>query len=237
MGIFDIFKPKKEGVHITDIELYYPFPGAIGGESIKATGKLEAHYKNDILHGPFKSFDENNILISEGKYLMGNLFGEIVGYHTNGDIKYKASYDEFGKQIGKELRYQRGNIIVESGYYCKCCEPEMQRKHGVWKGYDDKGRVIIEGNFDHGFKDGLFTKYRYKGSSKKKIKDYSILYEYDPHALNWQLYEKVLEKKIYLKDGKVKKVKKLKENTGIAGWSYIDDIDFDNLVEYLENGN
>ncbi|MBT5097172.1 MAG: hypothetical protein HN636_04185 [Cryomorphaceae bacterium] len=237
MGIFDIFKSKKEGVHTTDIKLSYP--GHYSGEFYNTVGTMEAHYKNDILHGPFKCYDEDNVLIQEGKYLMGNLFGEIVGYHLNGDIKYKRNYNEFGNSIGKELRYQRGNKLVESGYYCNCCEGGLQQQHGVWKEYDNEGRVIIEGNFDHGHKDGLFISYKYKGSTKKPIKDYSILYGYDPNASNWQLSERVLEKKVYLSNGKIKNVKKLTEKIGddVMDYRYISDVNFDNLGRYIANGN
>ena len=170
---------------------------------------------------------------------MGNLFGEIVGYHLNGDIKYKRNYNEFGNSIGKELRYQRGNKLVESGYYCNCCEGGLQQQHGVWKEYDNEGRVIIEGNFDHGHKDGLFISYKYKGSTKKPIKDYSILYGYDPNASNWQLSERVLEKKVYLSNGKIKNVKKLTEKIGddVMDYRYISDVNFDNLGRYIANGN
>lgn len=234
MSILDIFKKKKEGIHITDIELYHP--GQYSTEFYKTKGKLRANYVNDVLHGPFETFDERGNLLSKGKYLMGNLFGEVTLFHLNQDIKCKTQYDEFGKIIGTEYRYLPGNILTEEGSYCSCCSNDLQAKHGVWKEYDKKGRVIIEGVFNHGAKDGLFIRYKYIGNGKKAYKDYSILYEYDPDAPNWQLYEKVLEKKIYLKDGSVKKVKNLKENRGIAGWRYISDDDFDNLGQYLENG-
>ena len=47
MGILDIFKSKKEGIHITDIDLYKP--GQFSNEFHKTKGKMRGYIERQEL--------------------------------------------------------------------------------------------------------------------------------------------------------------------------------------------
>ncbi|MBT5078694.1 MAG: hypothetical protein HOM61_07285 [Candidatus Marinimicrobia bacterium] len=87
--------------------------------------EYESQYKNGILHGVTKYWDESGNLISEAIYLNGKLHGLWTSYFAGDWVKSKVNY-YYGQKHGKEesfydngqlqslTEYDEGKVIFET---------------------------------------------------------------------------------------------------------------------------
>lgn len=150
---------------------------------------LKGVIKNEIKHGLFKVYDENNKLIKQEFYKNDTLFfsgfvdtlnnknGLWVYYHSNGNIKKKGNYLN-NQKTGEWIFYyknqnieQKGNYLngIPQGKWIWWYENNQTRReeeyirgkiNGLVYEYDSLGNIITEGNFVNGIKEGSW-KYVY----------------------------------------------------------------------------
>jgi antitoxin component YwqK of YwqJK toxin-antitoxin module len=78
--------------------------------------EYESEYKNGILHGVSKYWDNSGNLISEAKYSNGKLHGLWISYFSNGRIHSKVNY-YYGKKDGDEKSfYDNGQLKSLTSY-------------------------------------------------------------------------------------------------------------------------
>ena len=95
--------------------------------------EYESEYKNGILHGVTKYWDESGNLISESIYSNGKLHGLWLSYFSGNIVKSKVGY-RYGQKHGKEeffydngqlqsrTEYDAGEIVFETIRWTKAGE-------------------------------------------------------------------------------------------------------------------
>ena len=95
--------------------------------------EYESEYKNGILHGVTKYWDESGNLISEAIYSNGKLHGLWLSYFSGNIVKSKVGYS-YGQKHGKEeffydngqlqslTEYDAGELIFETIRWTKAGE-------------------------------------------------------------------------------------------------------------------
>jgi antitoxin component YwqK of YwqJK toxin-antitoxin module len=95
--------------------------------------EYESEYKNGILHGVTKYWDESGSLISEAIYSNGKLHGLWLSYFSGDIVKSKVGY-RYGQKHGKEeifydngqlqslTEYDEGEIVFETIRWTKAGE-------------------------------------------------------------------------------------------------------------------
>ena len=102
--------------------------------------KFEGEYLNGKRNGKGKEYDENGKLMFEGEYLYNNkLKGK---YYVNGLLEFEGEFLYNKKWDGKGYD-ENGNIIYE-----------LKQGNGKVKEYDDFGRLIFEGEYLNGERNG-----------------------------------------------------------------------------------
>ena len=141
--------------------------------------KSECYYKNDLLHGYYKEYDEKGNLIltmlyEEGKIVKSNINDEK-------DIEIVNRYDESGKLIysgpyrnkvpvGTHREYKNGEIVNAKIYndngilVSEGIVDEAGNRNGNWKDFYPDGKIKAEGQYSENRKTGLWKFYSPNGN-------------------------------------------------------------------------
>ena len=118
----------EDGTPYTGIIIDYYDDGSIEGERT---------FKDGLLDGPFKHYNENGIVDMKGTY---NNYGKMEGcfksYEQNGEIKSETTYKD-GVKNGVFKVYKDGYLIVEG-------EHKQDKVDGLCKAYDKNKKLISE---------------------------------------------------------------------------------------------
>ena len=120
---------------------------------------FEAEFFNGELNGPFKDFDDDGEVETEGEYLNGKKNGFIKENKTK-DYLFKGEYLYDHKFKGKEyikgiLEYE-GEYLYDKKWNGKGYDKdgniiyELINGNGQVKEYDEKGNLIFEGEYLNG---------------------------------------------------------------------------------------
>lgn len=104
-----------------------------------STIKVEANYKDFLLYGKWKSFDENENLVWSISYENGYRNGIYQEYYSNGILKVQGIIIKDRKK-GEEKRYDELGNIVWKGYY------DNDEFSKTWINYNAKGKKVKKVN-------------------------------------------------------------------------------------------
>ena len=111
-------------------------------------------YENWKKVNTWKSWDANEVLVSEGKYVDGKKEGKFYNLSPYAEIRGKGKYNS-GTQTGDwEEYYTSADGSLErkqSGAY------EFGKKEGLWSHYKKNGRRTGEGTYKNNVKQGKWT--------------------------------------------------------------------------------
>ena len=146
--------------------------------------KSELYYKDDVLNGPYKEYDENGLLLtvlnySNGKVLESNdtadldveirneydESGNLIysgSYHDNIPIGIHRIYDETGKVKTAKLYNDFGNLIGEG------IITNEGMKEGEWNDYYIDGTLKAKGNYLSNLRTGKWGFYYKNGSVEQR---------------------------------------------------------------------
>lgn len=96
--------------------------------------------------------------------------GDSVSYHTNGQLRSKASFKD-GKANGPTITY------YENGQLGSQITFKDGKQEGLWTLYYENGQLSLKGNYKDGKEDGLWEKFREDGhlDNRKTYKDGELL--------------------------------------------------------------
>jgi antitoxin component YwqK of YwqJK toxin-antitoxin module len=119
-------------------------------------------------NGPWKEYHPGGILKGEGEYKNGVKTGEWKYYYPSGKQDQIGKYDTKGRPIGKWLWYHpNGNVLREEVY-------AKGKREGVLTEYDENGKLITQGEFIEGMKNGKciyqLNDYREEGEYKDDLR-------------------------------------------------------------------
>ncbi len=178
-GLAEIVRPDKTtsaGVYVNDKR---------DGEWIdkypNGTRKLVRTLKNEVLHGPYRSYFGNGRPETEGRYVDGFKFGVWRHFNPNGDPVEETSYlngQAFGTLVklraggqvaSRSLRYKgqkvgRVQAFGADGKVLEAWEPMPDGVEWVSEAWDDSGTVKREGFTLNGLPHGLWKSYHRSGA-------------------------------------------------------------------------
>lgn len=147
-------------------------------------GKVErsVDYVNGVKHGNYNYFDFYGNKITSGKYLNGNIDGELIWYFKDGSIESSMNYVNAKKhgpylsnyengQIESNGLYEFGNITgtwtnyYEDGIIDSVSEYKENEYHGRREFYSPTGKFQLVRFYNH----GLLVGYSYLGKDSKEI--------------------------------------------------------------------
>ncbi|MCC7332694.1 MAG: hypothetical protein IT232_08810 [Flavobacteriales bacterium] len=129
--------------------------------------KIEATYKNDLLNGYYKEYNNKGQLINAILYINGEAqkFAEELAkldikkeFFENGKIKKEAVFDADGKEHGTSKYYDENGKINRTEHYfhgillAKGNIDEMERRQGYWEEYYFDGQLKSKGKYIDGKK-------------------------------------------------------------------------------------
>jgi antitoxin component YwqK of YwqJK toxin-antitoxin module len=135
------------------------------------TPKLTATYKNGVLEGVAREFDE------EGRIVKGVVFqeGKVVAqgivddrgrfqdtwkeFYPDGTLKAEGRYRN-GNRVGKWQFYFPNGALEQIGHFNNNGE-----HHGEWTWYYSNGQIHIEQNYEKGLQDGDFKEFADDGKT------------------------------------------------------------------------
>ena len=144
---------------------------------------IESNYKDDILNGPYKEYDEDGNLRVMLQYAKGNLIEEIdtaeMGIEirnetdNDGNIVYSGSYKK-SIPVGIHRFYDKnGNVInayLYSDFGIKLGEGIITsegKKEGEWSYFNMDGSVRSRGNFSNNLEQGGWKYYYRNGRTEQ----------------------------------------------------------------------
>ena len=132
------------------------------GEEIETTEE-----GNGIMHGTYRTYDENNVKVAEHSYNKGKSFGPTYYWFSNGNMKLCAEYDDNGEFHGDfKVWYENGNLCSHYNY-------KHGKLDGVYKSWYINGNIQTIKEYNNGTHDGKSEHYYENGqlSSKYKFKN------------------------------------------------------------------
>lgn len=149
--------------------------------------KTEMEYKDDLLNGYVKNYDQSGKLLKMERYVNGELViindGEdkekvniVKQYYASGNVKKNGGYkndkpvgvhrefSEDGKIINAET-YDEAGILESTGIV-----DEQGFKQGAWKEYYTTGEIKSEGNYKDNRREGNWIFYHANGNIEQKGK-------------------------------------------------------------------
>lgn len=87
--------------------------GPFGVYSDDGIGTTEGTFKDNVLHGPWKTQTGDQVL-AEGNYDMGLRIGEWKENYTNGQLKSLFTFDG-GEELGPYVRYDTIGVVLDKG--------------------------------------------------------------------------------------------------------------------------
>ncbi|NJK83652.1 MAG: toxin-antitoxin system YwqK family antitoxin, partial [Saprospiraceae bacterium] len=98
-------------------------------------GKVEVveHYENDVHHGLYQVFYENENIKLQGQYVAGSMEGEWQGFYEDGTLKEKVTFKE-NQENGAFTEYHpNGNVKAKGNYL------NGDREEGLLELFDEYG--------------------------------------------------------------------------------------------------
>lgn len=106
-------------------------------EGVKYTAS-EISYKDGIINGFWKNYDEKNVLVEEKEYRNGKANGKAKEYYSNGKIYSEVTMKDDCRS-GKYLVYnEKGKVTIEYNYN------DEGLLNGRSKSYDNNGNIILD---------------------------------------------------------------------------------------------
>jgi antitoxin component YwqK of YwqJK toxin-antitoxin module len=151
------------------------------------SGKLkqECRYKNDLLNGYLKDYDQQGKLINAILYINGvpQSFDESVEaldirreFYDDASIKKEGAYDVNGKEHGNFNYYDKNGNVEKTEIYhhgillAKGLTDEMDRRQGYWEEYYFDGQLKSKGKYLDGLKIDEWEYYFNNGELEQKGK-------------------------------------------------------------------
>lgn len=132
--------------------------------------KEEIYYQKNKKNGPYIQYADSGILYSISNYVNDTLTGDYKQFYPTGELHiYKNIVN--GVPQGRALEYRKDSTIItivdyDDGQVARKEDVnrfnEQGEKTGVWKFFED-GKLVAEGNYKNGKKDGIFRTYNAKG--------------------------------------------------------------------------
>ena len=137
-------------------------------EELYPSGALHyrTNFKSGIKHGLYEEFYKNGKLQAQAHYENWELLGESIRYYPNGTIELIIITDSIGD--GTLTRYFNTGKIKTKGFYTRGFET------GVWKEYDEHGRINSEIEKNN-YEELLKRKKKAKEDNKNPNRKYEIL--------------------------------------------------------------
>ena len=190
--------------------------------------KTEINYRNGVLNGYYKIYDERGNVIKSERYENGVLVvatenetdkPEVkVVYHANGNVSTSGIYRE-GTPVGIHRQYSEAGVIENAEVFTEEGVKESEgivdeegKKQGDWKYFYENGQVRSQGAYTDNLRNGEWTYFFMDGKVEQKGK-----YRNDRPTGDW---------KWYYEDGSL-----LREESYING--RLNDL----YTEYDRNGN
>jgi len=156
----------KDSLYWADTDTLYYKTG-----EIKEIGKLDEPYgldKTPEKRGPWKEYYRNGILRGEGGY-NGIKLDIWKYYYDTGELQAVGNY-ESGRKVGPWEYYYKSGVVKEKGIYIYIYSDSLkpEKKRGVWKYYNNKGKHIKTETFKSVEK-SLDSIYRDRGWNEKFI--------------------------------------------------------------------
>lgn len=151
------------------------------GGVITAEGIIDDEGVKD---GPWKEYYTNGTLKSEGVYRNGKRTGKWRFYHTNGALEQEGNYNNQGNSEGQwKWYYDDGLILREENFV-------NGKPEGIFTEFDEKGNVIIQGEYFDGLEEGFWTyrhgDHREEGTYRSGMRNGEWKYYYDDGQLSFQ---------------------------------------------------
>jgi uncharacterized protein len=120
-------------------------------------GYTIAYYHYNKLHGSWKRFSNNDILLEEKSYSQGFLHGENKSFFLNGSLANSVSYLK-GKKIGlEEAWYENTNKALEQNWI-------QGKRHGSTTAWSTENQLIYTGSYFHDIPQGQWRWFDGQGS-------------------------------------------------------------------------
>ena len=106
-------------------------------------GLLYVEGTDELADGTYTSLDENGALYSEFSISKGKRHGSSIVYWSNGNIAFKADFEN-GVCIGDQLFYYKNGQIQARN------KMKNDVRHGLCKEYNEDGTVVKVLRFENG---------------------------------------------------------------------------------------
>ena len=103
----------------------------------------EINYKKGKLHGPWKFFEKNKLLISQD-WEDGVTIGNSKNYYDNGQVRSEGPL-KLPEDYMLSLEELEGNTLLEEFTWIN-----NRKQHGLWKFYSINGKLTSEVKFNEG---------------------------------------------------------------------------------------
>jgi antitoxin component YwqK of YwqJK toxin-antitoxin module len=120
-------------------------------------GKISSEYyqKDDEFDGAYKSWYENGNLRGTATYKNGKKSGLYVSYYDDGNKMSEEKFENGNRFI---KLFSMGKIIAEGN-------SKDDEKDGIWKYYNENGKIIKIENYNIGLLNGEYKNYNYLNDS------------------------------------------------------------------------
>jgi antitoxin component YwqK of YwqJK toxin-antitoxin module len=145
--------------------------------------KKEVAYKDDMLHGYTKEYDESGKLLNAYLYINGELQKDAEEvmildvkkeYYNNGKVKREGTYNLLGKKQGTFKEYDTSGTIIGTEIYkndlliAKGLIDELGYKQGDWEYYYLSGKLKKKGSYKDDLEEGNWTFLFETGETEQK---------------------------------------------------------------------
>lgn len=145
--------------------------------------RKEANYKNDVLHGYTKYYNENGQLDSAALYINGvrqtdteelMVLDLKKEYYDDGTVKSEGPYNLNGEKHGTFKIYNKQGELVSSKFYRRDIMleegeiDEQGRRQGEWKAYYLDGALKSKGSYKNDLKTGEWQFYYQDSTLEQK---------------------------------------------------------------------
>jgi antitoxin component YwqK of YwqJK toxin-antitoxin module len=111
----------------------------------EVTGKEKGRVEDGKKEGKWVGYHDDGDLRYRGNYKNGKEEGEWVYYHDNGDLRYRGNYKN-GKGDGEWVYYHENGQVSSKGNY------KNGKRDGEWVYYHENGQVSMKGSYKNGEK-------------------------------------------------------------------------------------
>lgn len=186
--------------------------GELNGETIiyykNGTILMRGQFNSNLQHGTWKEYSENERIISEKDYILGNLDGIFKIFYENGILKTKREFKN-NNPNGKTEYYFENGVIQSVAYY----------KNGYREGkeiiYYKNGNILSESYFSGGRLTGTDTTYYENG-----LKNIEKIYQTEADSIKREWYENGNLKSYTKFENYIKVVYEYYDKTGNLKWKF-----------------